>query len=167
MIHLVLPTSLTIILQTIRKGKLFNYVRLILIQLFPGMIQFKLLKTQNSINKYIWFMHLLILPLNAYGHDKTTQHLLNWSKEDICFLTILLHVLLEQWLPTTAPGTTSAPQVVLKCSPKKLKFSKCNVKKRKFASKKRGFPMILFSDAPPTLKCWETLHQRDTFASSL
>ena len=28
---------------------------------------------------------------------------------------------IDQWFPTTAPGTTSAPQAVLKCSPKNLK----------------------------------------------
>ena len=30
---------------------------------------------------------------------------------------------LEQWFPTTAPGTTSAPRAVLKCSPKNLRFT--------------------------------------------
>ena len=30
---------------------------------------------------------------------------------------------LGQWFPTTAPGTTSASQEVLKCAPKNLKFT--------------------------------------------
>ena len=36
---------------------------------------------------------------------------------------------LDQWFPTTAPGTTSAPPAVIKCSPKNLKSATFFAKK--------------------------------------
>ena len=66
-------------------------------------------------------------------------------------------VCLNQWFPTTAPGTTSAPQAVLKCSKKKFEIHNTSSLKPKFDSRYEWFITIFLSSAPQPLKGWETL----------
>ena len=57
---------------------------------------------------------------------------------------------LTQWFPTTAPGTISAPWLVLKCSPKKLIFS-IFYAKRDIDLNIRGYFWWFYSQVLPDL----------------
>ena len=84
-------------------------------------------------------------------------HALNCNGYWVCETPTYSGLPLDQWLPNTYPGTTSAPRAVMKCSPKNLKSAIWFAKIWSLTLDMRDFQTILLPGAPQPKKGWETL----------
>ena len=72
----------------------------------------------NIDTKYLGTHHLIILSMRIF--EALIWLLTNLACLDIFCEGVLQGYLLYQWFTTSAPGTTIAPQTIIKYSPKKL-----------------------------------------------